>query len=167
MKPNESKFSEMFLRLREIACGHSRPGRIHCTETPPLGWQRSVQTDLWRCGRGLIRLAQVSHFLIYQAPACSTDPRYNPYCACCAGGSAETIPLLVTGPKIFITADTAPGGSVTVSVVGLGECTAVAGRNVTGEFLAGCDLTAHVGKSVTLLLGITPGAALYTLGFHA
>ena len=83
-------------------------------------------------------------------------------------GSAETIPLLVTGPKIFITADTAVArGSVAVQVKGVGECTAVSGRNVTDEFLAGCDLTAHMGKNVTLVLTVSPGAALYTFGFHA
>ena len=80
-------------------------------------------------------------------------------------GRAETVPLRVTGPRLLVTADTAPGGSVSVTVQGSGIKCAVAGRNCTELALPDCDLAEVVGKEVTLGLTVSHGAALYSFAF--
>ena len=84
-------------------------------------------------------------------------------------GTASTVPLLVTGNTLLITADTAPSGNVTVVAHGAElpggavTCGTVSGRNVTDEIM-GCDLTAVVGKTIVLNLMVR-NAVLFVLGF--
>ena len=79
------------------------------------------------------------------------------------------MPLLVSAPKLLITADTAPSGYVSVLADGVGlprgavTCGVVSGRNVTDEVMA-CDLSSLVGKMVTIELNVTK-AVVFTLGF--
>ena len=80
-------------------------------------------------------------------------------------GRAETVPLRVTGPRLLVTADTAPSGSVSVTVQGSSIKCAVAGRNCTELALPDCDLAEVVGKEVTLGLTVSHGAALYSFAF--
>jgi hypothetical protein len=95
-------------------------------------------------------------------------------------GKAVTVPLTVTGARLVVTADTAPAGTVAVTVNGIEHdseaasseqyftavCTPISGRNTTDEALEGCDLSAMVGRNVTLQLSVED-AALYTVGFQA
>jgi hypothetical protein len=89
-----------------------------------------------------------------------------------AAGRATTVPLLVSGPRLLVTADAAPSGTVRVSVRSAGaagstttlECVALSGRNVTDEALDGCDLDGLVGQMATLELQLED-AALYIVGF--
>lgn len=100
--------------------------------------------------------------------------------------SGQTVPLTITGGALLVTADTAtlygggenPQGSPTLDNVGKLSmsvavadeakhvvCTALVGKNVTNTAMAGCDLTAHVGKKATVHIGIDGSALLYMLGF--
>jgi len=89
-----------------------------------------------------------------------------------SAGTATTLPLVASGRQLTVTADTAPAGSVTISVRAPGlpgggvTCAAVAGRNVTDEPLQGCDLSAVAEQMVTLKLEVGGGAAIYTVGFR-
>lgn len=86
-------------------------------------------------------------------------------------GKATTVPLVASGRQLTVTADAAPGGSVSVRVMAPGlpggevQCTAVTGRNVTDEPLQGCDLSAVAEQMVTLRFEVQD-AALYTVGFR-
>merc|ERR1711924_462079 len=62
-------------------------------------------------------------------------------------GSAQTMPLLVTGRRLTLTADAAPAGSVSVTVraantnsLAFLECDPVIAENVTDSPLTSCDL---------------------------
>ena len=87
-----------------------------------------------------------------------------------SNGTATTLPLLVSGRKLLITADTAPSGDVTVVANGAGlpggavTCGTVSGRNVTDEVMAACDLGPVVGQRVTLDLSVRD-AVVYMVGF--
>lgn len=85
-------------------------------------------------------------------------------------GKSATIPLNVTAPQLLLTADTAPGGTVTINVVSDQSQVALAcdplhGENVTDQALGGCDLTHLVGHSATLVLELQGSATVYTFGF--
>ena len=87
-----------------------------------------------------------------------------------SNGTATTLPLLVSGRQLLITADTAPSGDVTVVANGAGlpggavTCGTVSGRNVTDEVMAACDLGPVVGQRVTLDLSVRD-AVVYMVGF--
>jgi len=88
-----------------------------------------------------------------------------------ATARTRTLPLTVNGSKVILTADSAPAGSVNVRVLhtnlpdGVSTCVAIAGRNVTNEILAGCDLTSIVGVPDAYIEFELIDAALYTFGF--
>ena len=84
---------------------------------------------------------------------------------------ATTMPLVASGRHLMLTADTAPSGSVTITVHAQGLpggsaiCAPVTERNVTDEVLKGCDLSAVVQQTVTLDFDVRGSALLYTIGF--
>lgn len=88
-------------------------------------------------------------------------------------GVGRTVPLLVSGPQLTVTADAATGGSVIIRVRSekLGgsflECQPLVGQNVTDFGLLGCDLGAIVGEQASLEIEVTAGATVYTVGFVA
>ena len=86
--------------------------------------------------------------------------------------TVKTVPLRVSGPRVLLTADAAAGRvSVTVTATAAGEeatvaCAPVVGRNVTDVVLAGCDLSALAGRSVSLTIELEgPATAVYVVGF--
>ena len=91
-----------------------------------------------------------------------------------SSGIGETVPLDVQGPKLLLTADTAPSGSVTVIVRATTEgtrgtatwnCDAVANTNVTDQALTGCNFESHVGSKAIIQFAITGGASIYTFAW--
>ena len=102
--------------------------------------------------------------------------------------AGQTKPLLISAPKLLVTADTAtllaggenPKGSNTLTNVGrltisvdiAGQngtlhCTSLTGQNVTNYALPGCDLREHVGKQATLHVAVDGSALLYMVGFSS
>ena len=80
-------------------------------------------------------------------------------------GSAKTIALKVTGPKLLVTADTAiPGATLQISIGSSMKCDTLSGENVTDYALRGCNKL-PVGSMAVLELVVTGGGALYTIGF--
>ena len=83
-------------------------------------------------------------------------------------GLGETVALDVQGPKLLLTADTAPGGSVTVRVRSVKDtliCDPVENSNVTDHTLGGCDLTSLVGSKAVVEFSVAGGAAVYTFAW--
>ena len=90
-------------------------------------------------------------------------------------GVGRTVPLLVTGSQLILSADTAgsAAGSVSVQVFsssvagGILVCDAIVDENVTDAALGVCDqLESLVGESVVVEFNVTGAAAIYTIGFR-
>ena len=103
------------------------------------------------------------------SPQPDTKSARRPYQFDRSSGTARTVPLLVSAPRLLVTADAAPSGRVSVGVGGAGlpggwvACGVVAGRNVTDEVME-CDLSAVVGQRVAIELNVTQ-AVVFMLGF--
>ena len=87
-----------------------------------------------------------------------------------SSGAGETVPLDVHGPTMLLTADTAPGGSVTVRVRDCSSgvvttCSPITNNNVTDQALQGCDLQSLVGNKAIVEFVVTGGAAVYTFAW--
>ena len=90
-------------------------------------------------------------------------------------GVGRTVPLLVTGSQLILSADTAgsAAGSVSVQVFsssvagGILVCDPIVDENVTDAALGVCDqLESLVGESVVVEFNVTGAAAIYTVGFR-
>eukprot|EP00467_Chlorarachnion_reptans_P001788 CAMPEP_0114496098 /NCGR_PEP_ID=MMETSP0109-20121206/5585_1 /TAXON_ID=29199 /ORGANISM="Chlorarachnion reptans, Strain CCCM449" /LENGTH=524 /DNA_ID=CAMNT_0001673341 /DNA_START=272 /DNA_END=1846 /DNA_ORIENTATION=- len=83
-------------------------------------------------------------------------------------GHIRTVPLEVTHPWAFITAD-ATGGHIRVSVEHNNRtqrCWPIRNRAVNRQILRGCKLEKLIGQQVNLVMELSPSASLYTVGFR-
>ena len=85
-------------------------------------------------------------------------------------GNGETVELDVQGPKLLLTADSAPSGSVSVAVRAvtgsdIWSCDPISNMNVTDYTLTGCNFESHIGNKVVIAFSITGGASVYTFAW--